>query len=93
MQHPDSPGDFWLLPGGGVKPHETSVEALRRELWEETGLALKSKPTLLWRRSHQFERGLHEKAQATEQHTIQNRITGTAFQISPFERLSHGVGR
>ncbi|MDE0364731.1 MAG: NUDIX domain-containing protein [Gammaproteobacteria bacterium] len=30
MKHPDRPGDFWLLPGGGVKPHESPVEALRR---------------------------------------------------------------
>ena len=30
MQHPDRPGEFWLLPGGGVKPHETPVEASRQ---------------------------------------------------------------
>jgi 8-oxo-dGTP pyrophosphatase MutT (NUDIX family) len=29
---------WWEIPGGGVNPRETSAEAARRELFEETGI-------------------------------------------------------
>lgn len=64
MQRPDRTGDFWLLPGGGVKPNEPRLDALRREVWEETGLILSGEPRLLWRRVHRFGRS----GKATEQH-------------------------
>ena len=58
MRHerPDQPGDFWLLPGGGRKGDESSVSAIRRELWEETGLTLDYQPSLIWQRTHMFTR-------------------------------------
>lgn len=29
---------FWVLPGGGVKKHETFEDAVKREIYEETGI-------------------------------------------------------
>ena len=66
MRHkrPDQAGDFWLLPGGGRKRGESSFRAVRRELWEETGLALHHRPPLVWKRKHLFTRA----GVVTEQH-------------------------
>lgn len=30
---------WWEIPGGGIDPHESSADAARRELHEETGIA------------------------------------------------------
>ena len=38
VQHADANGLFWILPGGGVQPHETLEDAAVREVWEEAGV-------------------------------------------------------
>jgi 8-oxo-dGTP pyrophosphatase MutT (NUDIX family) len=38
IRKPAFPADIWRTPGGGVKPGEDFVEAVRREAFEETGL-------------------------------------------------------
>src|SRR4029453_19629488 len=45
---PERTTAVWAAPGGGIEPGEDRVTALRRELLEETGLAITADPPHVW---------------------------------------------
>lgn len=59
------PSEWWDLPGGGLDPGETYVDAAVREIAEETGLRLDASAigAPLWRRSSTWTRGDHRRVQ------------------------------
>jgi 8-oxo-dGTP pyrophosphatase MutT (NUDIX family) len=64
LMHAHDPAEpnrrWWELPGGGLHPDETTAQACRRELAEETGIELDEVGPCVWVRETRFRfRGQH----------------------------------
>lgn len=72
----------WLCPGGGLEPHETAEDAVRRELREETGLGVEElEPVAVYRVRAETRNvaGLWREAARVwdiELHMFRGRVTG-----------------
>ena len=50
-------GRWWEIPGGGMSPGESSADAARRELYEETGIRDVEMGPLVWTQQVRFQFG------------------------------------
>lgn len=58
--YPGAQSDLWCAPGGGVEPHASLPENLAREVYEETGLAVRIGAPLAVSEFHDPGRDFHQ---------------------------------
>lgn len=58
--YPGDQSDLWCAPGGGVDPHTSLPENLKREVHEETGLTIEVGAPCLINEFHDPDRGFHQ---------------------------------
>lgn len=73
-----TPRIFWITPGGGIEEGEDEVSAVRREVFEETGLAGVDVGPCVWTRDHTFRWGAGELRQVESYYLV--RVA--AFEVS-----------
>jgi len=54
--HREGPG-WWEIPGGGIDPGESTLDAVTRELWEEAGIRGAEVGPVVWTQSVEFTFG------------------------------------
>jgi 8-oxo-dGTP pyrophosphatase MutT (NUDIX family) len=78
----------WTLPGGGIDPGESPLEALHREVWEESGQSIDEPVVLDIHTQHWVGRA--PSGRLEDFHAV--RIIFTAHCPSPTEPVVHDIG-
>jgi len=81
-------GFIWITPGGGINEGEDEVACVRREVFEETGLAHFEVGPCVWLRDHTFRWGDGALRQVESYFVV--RAESFAVDISNQEELERG---
>jgi 8-oxo-dGTP diphosphatase len=76
QQGPNDPASSWALPGGRVEPGELLIDALAREVREETGIAIRAPSRLAYLAQHNNVNPYHD---------LDKVVTVFAFEVDAWE--------